>query len=110
MPLGDDKENNKKRVKVYLKEAIFYAIIITIINVLAIWIFDYVNYLKLFDIKGVNIVTTAFLSLIVSYVFSFFIDSLISEIWIKIKSKHKEGEQDGNSWFKRRKDRSNIEN
>ena len=110
MPLGDDKENNNKRVKIYLKEAFVYAILITIVNIVAYFVFDYVHYLKLFDLKWVNMVISIVLSLIISYVFSFFIDSLVSEVWIKIKSMHKEGEHDGNSWFKRRKNRRNIQN
>lgn len=110
IPLGNAKVDNRKRVKIYLKEAIVYAIFITIINVIAIFVFDYVNYLKLFDIKGINIAFTVVLSLIVSYAFSFFIDCLVSEVWIKIKSKHREGEQNGNSWIKRRKNKENITN
>ena len=99
LPLGSEKKDNKVRVKRYLKESIIYAVIITIINVLAILIFDYVNYLKLFDSVILNYVITIILSLVVSYAFAFFLDCLITEIWAKIKNKHKEGDINGNSWL-----------
>ena len=111
IPLSSDKVSTKIRVKRYLKEAIIYSIIITIINLIAILLFDYVNVLKIFDINVLNIVVTVFLSLIISYLISFFIDCLVTEIWVKIKNKrNKEGDINGNCRFKRRKHQENITN
>ena len=100
IPLGSEKKDNKARVKRYLKESIVYAVIITIVNIIAIFVFDYVNYLKLFDIVIINYIITIILSLIINYAFAFFLDCLITEIWAKIKSRHKEGVIDGNNWLK----------
>lgn len=89
IPLGNEKSDNRIRVKRYLKESIVHAIIITIINVIAFFIFDYVNYLKLFDIEYLNYIVTIILSLIISYIFAFFVDCLVTEIWTNIKTKQK---------------------
>ena len=111
IPLSSDKTNTKIRVKRYLKEAIIFAIIMTIINLIAILLFEYVNVLKIFDVNVLNIIVTAFLSLIISYLVSFFIDCLVTEIWVKIKNKkNKEGDINGNSRIKRRKHQENITN
>lgn len=89
IPLGNEKSDNKIRVKRYLKESVVYAIIITIINVIAYFFFDYVNYLKLFDVEYLNYIVTIILSLIVSYIFAFFVDCLVTEIWTNFKTKQK---------------------
>ena len=111
IPLVSDKVNTKIRIKKYLKEAIIFAIIITIINLFAILFFDYVNVLKIFDVNGLNIVVTVFLSLIINYLISFFIDCLVTEIWVKIKnSKNKVGDLNGSTRIKQKKHRENITN
>ncbi len=111
IPLASDKINTKIRIKRYLKEAIIFAIIITIINLIAILLFDYVNVLKIFDVSVLNIVVTVFLSLIISYLISFFIDCLVTEIWVKIKNnKNKEGDINGNTRIEQEKHRENITN
>ena len=111
IPLASDKINTKIRIKRYLKEAIIFAIIITIINLFAILLFDYVNVLKIFDVNILNIVVTVFLSLIISYLISFFVDCLVTEIWVKIKNnKNKEGDINGNTRIKQEKHRENITN
>ena len=101
IPLGDEKSDNRERVKRYLKEAIVYAAIITIINIIAIFVFDYVNYLKLFDVLYLNYLVTILLSFIISYIFAFFVDCLVTEIWTKIKLKKKtEGASNGDTGIK----------
>ena len=96
IPLGKEKEDKDRRAKRYLKEALFYAIIITIINMIAVFIFDYVNLLNLFDIYALNIILTIIVSLFISFLIAFIVDYLLTELWIKRKRK-KEGEQSGNS-------------
>ena len=108
IPLGCEKENTKIRVKRYLKEALIYSLIITIINLFSMLIFNYVNILHLFDVNILNIIVTVLLSLIISYVVAFFIDCLLTEIWVKIKEK-KEGDKNGNSRIIKRKNRRDIQ-
>jgi len=111
IPSGDEKEDRKKRIKRYLLEAIGFSLAITFINILAIWLFDYANYIKIFDVKIVNIALTIFLSLIFNYALSFFIDSLVTELWIKYKTNaKKEGVQDGNKRINEREHKDNIQN
>ena len=109
IPLEDDKENHRIRVKRYLTESLVFALLLTIINLLASLVFDFVNMLNLFDVQILNILITMVLSFIVSYAMSFFVDCLLTEIWIKIKVK-KEGEVNGDSRFIKRKNRENIKN
>ena len=108
-PLGNEKDDKRKRTKKYLKESIFLAIIITLSNVISMKLFSYVNYFKIFDVKWVNIVLTVVLSLLFSYVCALFWDSLISEIWVKIKSRKQEGVLDGDKRIKEGKHRKDIE-
>ena len=99
--IDDAEDYKKKRLKKYLRESIFFAVMITLINLVAMKIFSYANYLKLFDIKWVNIALTVVLSLIFSYAVSIFIDCIVSELWIKYqKKKQKKGAQDGDKGTK----------
>ena len=107
IPLGRDKENNRIRIKKYLKEAILYAVLITFINMILILFFGNINLLNLFDIMIVNIGVTILLSFIISYIFAFFIDCLVTEIWIIIKNK-KEGAANGDKGIDGRKYQKNI--
>ena len=109
IPSGDEKEAKKKRIKRYLLESIGFSLAITFINILAIWIFNYANYIKLFDVKIVNIGLTILLSLIFNYALSFFVDSLVTELWIKYKvNAKKEGVQDGSKGFNEGKHQEDI--
>lgn len=96
IPVGKTKDEKKQRFKRFVKEAIIYAVIITIINVLLAFILDDVNFLRLFDIKIVNIIATIIISLLFNFFIAFAIDYLVTTIWLKIKRK-KSGEDNGNS-------------
>ena len=109
IPFGNLKEDKKKRIKRYFKEAFIYSLIITVINVIIIKVFDYTNWLKIFDLKWLNIAVTVILSLIVNYIFAVFVDSLLTEIWIVIKNKHnKKGDMNGSNRIIKGKDKENI--
>ncbi len=95
IPIGKNKNEKKKRIIRYLKEALVYAIIITFINLLSYVIFDYVNLLRLFDIKIFNVLLTIIVSLIIGFIFSFIIDYTVSELWVIIKRK-RSGDTNGN--------------
>lgn len=108
IPLKDTKEDKKIRVKRYLKESLVYAIIITIVNITLVHVFDYVNLLNLFDVKWLNYVVTILFSLLISYVFSFFIDCLVTEVWVTIKRHRKEGARNGDNRNIKEENRENI--
>ena len=110
IPVGKTKEEKKQRFKRLIKESIIYAILLTTINVLCILIFDYFNFLRLFDIKSLNIVITILISLIFNFFVAFMIDYFITEIWLKKRRKKEDGVEDGDSWFNKRKHRKNIKN
>ena len=97
IPVGKSKAEKKKRSKRIIKESIVYAIILTIINVGCILVFNEFNFLRLFDIKTLNIVVTVLISLIFNFFVAFMIDFFVTGIWLKKKRKKKDGEQDGNN-------------
>ena len=97
IPIGKSKEEKKKRSKRFIKEAVIYSIILTIINVLCIVIFDYFNFLRLFDVKYLNVIVTIVISLIFNFFIAFMVDYFVTEVWLKGKRKEKDGEQNGDS-------------
>ena len=97
IPLGKSSFDKKKRIIRYLKEAIFYAIIMTLLYLLCYVIFDYFSLLRLFDIKIFNVVVTMLISLIMNFIAAFIIDYIVTEIWAKFRRKKQEGEHNGNS-------------
>ncbi len=109
IPLGKTIAEQNKRSRRLIKEAIVYAIILTIIDVLCILIFDYFNFLRLFDVKWLNIVVTIILALIFNFFVAFMIDYFVTNVWVTKKRK-KDGEQNGNSGVNRKERRKNIKN
>ena len=97
IPVGKSKEEKKKRSRRFIKEAIVYSIILTIINVLCIVIFDYFNFLRLFDVKYLNVIVTIVISLIFNFFIAFMVDYFVTEVWLKGKRKEKDGEQNGDN-------------
>ena len=97
IPVGKSKEEKKKRTRRFIKEAIVYSIILTIINVLCIVIFDYFNFLRLFDVKYLNVIVTIVISLIFNFFIAFMVDYFVTEVWLKGKRKEKDGEQNGDN-------------
>ena len=110
IPIGKTQEEKKRRFKRIIKESIFYAIVLTIINVICILVFDYFSFLRLFDVKTLNIVVTIVLFLIFNFFVAFMIDYFTTEIWLKTKRKKKVDDLNGNSGFNEGKYQENIEN
>ncbi len=98
IPLGRTYDDQTKRSKRLIKEAIVYAIILTIINVLCIVIFDYFNFLRLFDVKWLNVVITILISLIFNFFVAFMVDYFITNVWLVKRRKKKDGEPNGDNW------------
>lgn len=109
IPLGKNKEDKKKRKKRYLKEALVFALIITFINLLSYVLFEYVNLLRIFDIKIFNVLATMIASFIISFIFSFIIDYIVSEIWVIFKRK-RTGDANGDKGIKSKEYKKNIIN
>ncbi len=109
IPLGKTIHEQNKRSKRLIKEAIVYAIILTIVDILCILIFDYFNFLRLFDIKALNVIITIIICLIFNFFVAFMIDYFVTNVWVTKKRK-KDGEQDGNNWAFRRKHREDFKN
>lgn len=99
IPLGKNKEDKKKRKIRYLKEALVFAFIITFVNLLSYVLFEYVNLLRIFDIKIFNVLATMIASFIIGFIFSFIIDYIVSEIWVILKRK-RTGDTNGDKGIK----------
>ncbi len=97
IPVGKTIEDKTKRSKRIIKESIFYAIILTIINSICITFINDLNFLRLFDVKWINVFVTIMLSLIFNFFVAFMIDYFITEIWLKKKRKKGVGDPDGNN-------------
>ena len=97
IPLGKTKEEKTTRRKRYIKEAIVYSLMLTIINVFCILFIDYFNFLRLFDVKYLNIIVTVLISLIINFFVAFMVDYFVTDVWLKGKRKKKVGEQNGDS-------------
>ena len=112
-PIKDNKKTQERIFKRCALEALIYALIITVINVIVYLLFDYIVLLNLFDNKYANMGITILLSLIINYMVAILVDYGFTCLWIKIKNRrgqNQEGDFGGNSWFKRRKHRENITN
>ena len=97
IPVGKSIEDKNKRSKRIIKEAIFYAIVLTIINVICITLINDFNFLRLFDVKWLNVIVTIIISLIFNFFVAFMIDYFITEIWLNKKRKKRVGDPDGNN-------------
>lgn len=110
IPVGKTKIDKKIRFKRFIKEAVVYAILLTIINTICILTIDYFDFLRLFDVKYLNIILTIAISLIFNFFVAFMIDYFVTEVWLKNKRKEKDGEQNGDSWFDEGEYQENIKN
>ena len=110
IPVGVTIEEKVKRSRRLIKESIVYAIILTIINIICILSIDYFNFLRLFDIKWLNVLVTILLSLIFNFFVAFMVDYFVTIIWLKHKRKKKVGEQDGNNRIIKEKYQKDIRN
>ena len=110
IPIGKGREDKKRRFKRYVKEAIIYAVLLSLINVICAFAFDYFNFLRLFDVKALNIAITVIISLIFNFFITFMIDYFITEIWLKKRRKREDGVQDGDNRINEGEHQENIEN
>ena len=110
IPLGKTFNDKSKRSKRLLKEAIVYAILLTIINIICIVAFDDFNFLRLFDVKVLNIILTILISLLFNFFVAFMIDYFVTNVWLVKRRKKKDGEPDGNSRTNEKKHRKDIKN
>ncbi len=105
--LGRSYDEQNKRSKRLIKESIVYAILLTIINILVITFTDYFNFLRLFDVRWLNVVVTIIISLIFNFFVAFMVDYFVTEIWAK-KRRKKVGEQNGDSGVNQEEHREDI--
>ena len=91
-------------------ESLVFSIIITIINIICAFMFDYVNFLRLFDVRVLNVILTAIISLVFNFFIAFAVDYFITAFWVKIKRKKGEGEQNGDSGVNKGKYKKDIKN
>ena len=109
IPVGITKDEKKQRFKRLVEESLVFSIIITIIDVICILAFDYANFLRLFDVKSLNIIVTVIISLIFNFFIGFAVDYFITSLWVRIKRKKEAGEHNGNSGIEQGKDKKDIE-
>ena len=83
-----NKKGGKKRRKtIYLKEALLFTIILTLIDILGFYKTRYIDYLRIFDNNIWNLVATICLTLLVLFIASFLLDLIITETILKINRK-----------------------
>ena len=97
IPVGNTRDEKARRSKRFIKEAIIYTIILTIIDIVCILIFDYFNFLRLFDVKALNVVVTILIALMFNFFVAFMVDYFVTGVWLQKKRKKKVGEQDGDN-------------
>ena len=110
IPLGRTNEDINKRSKRIINEAIVYAILLTIVNIVVILAFDYFEFLRLFDVKALNIVVTILISLIFNFFVAFMVDYFVTNIWLVKRRNKKDGESNGNNRTNKGKYKENIRN
>lgn len=108
IPLGKTFIEKSKRSKRLIIEAMVYAVMLTIIDVLCILIFDYFNFLRLFDIKALNVIITILIALVFNFFVAFMVDYFVTNVWLTNKRKKKDGEQNGDNRTFREKYKKNF--
>jgi len=83
LPVMFNKKDKKIRKKTYIKEALFLAGIITIIDIIGIYKLKFMNIIVLFDNNIFNFILTIILTFIVLFVVFYYIDFMITEKMIK---------------------------
>ena len=108
IPVGKTIEEKSKRSRRIIKESIVYAITLTIINIICIIFIDQFNFLRLFDVKWLNITVTAFIFLLFNFFVAFMLDYFITEIWLRKKRKKRDGDLNGDNWIIEREHQEDI--
>jgi len=103
IPLGKTFDEKSKRSKRLINESIVYATILTIINIICIIVFDYFNFLRLFDVKALNVALTIIISLVFNFFVAFMVDYFVTNVWLVKKRKNEDGVQNGDSGSNKRK-------
>ena len=110
IPIGKTNEEVLKRSKRLISEAVIYAILLTIVNIIVIVCFDYFNFLRLFDVKALNVIVTILISLIFNFFVAFMVDYFVTNVWLVKRRNKKDGDSNANSWINKRKYREDITN
>ncbi len=108
IPIGKTFNEKSLRSKRLIKEAIVYSIILTVIDVICIIVFDYFNFLRLFDVKSMNVMLTIIIALVFNFFVAFMVDYFVTNVWLTKKRKGKDGEQNGDNRSFKEKHRKNI--
>ena len=87
LPITLNKADKKRRKTIYLKEALLFTIILTLIDILGFYKTRYIDYLRIFDNNIWNLVATICLTLLVLFIASFLLDLIITETILKINRK-----------------------
>ena len=110
IPIGKTEEDNKKRFSRVIKESIIYAVLLTIFDVICILVIDYFDFLRLFDVKALNIIITIIIALIFNFFIAFMIDHFATKIWLNKKHKKKDDDINGDNRVNQREYKENIRN
>ena len=108
IPTGKTNDEVIKRSKRLICEAVVYAFLLTIVNIIVILVFDYFNFLRLFDVKALNVIVTILISLIFNFFVAFMVDYFVTNVWLVKKRNKKDGDSNANNWAERRKHREDI--
>ena len=108
IPIGKTEEDNKKRFSRVIKESIIYAVLLTIFDVICILVIDYFDFLRLFDVKALNIIITIIISLIFNFFVAFMVDHFATKIWLNKKHKKKDDDINGDNRVNQREYKENI--
>lgn len=110
IPIGKTEEDKKKRFSRVIKESIIYAILLTIFDVICILVIDYFDFLRLFDVKALNIIITIIIALVFNFFIAFMIDHFATKIWVNKKHKKKDDDINGDNRINQREYKENIKN
>lgn len=89
IPNSSTKSDRKRRKTIYLKEALLFSIIMTLIDIVLFYKVSSINILTIFDNNIWNLVVTIFLTLLILLISSYLFDYLITEFIFKKNMKQK---------------------
>lgn len=90
LPLTLTKWDKKRRRNIYLKEAILFSMILTLIDVYCFYNLSFMNILNIFDNSVWNLIATIAITLMILLLLSYLIDYLITESMVRKYQKNKE--------------------
>lgn len=107
---SDSKEIKRRRKRIYLKEALLVALILSIINIVTHYFIQDVSIINITNLKYLNIIITFVISYIFMFIMSFVADWFITELIVKHNRKKqlKEGDSYRNRRVIKGKNKENI--